>query len=307
MSFAVDIITYPCSCVVLQGNAGIGFSMLIIIMTICVALIAALSAIGVCERCKMERGGVYFLLSHVLGARIGASVGIIYCFGQVSAWCHFKDKLAFSQQIWYKFLEPNLWTSDCCKSSQSHCMSFSGVSNHRQLECLSKRLFWLTTKIIKALHYWPFVRGIHQSLVDSPHKGRVMLKELLWHNVIMVWTCHEDRCAVMTCAKFCCHHHLNFGLEQNNISINLNCGWKIPAQWVLEVFFWTWCTKLFTSSNSGFMETFLTNIISFHWFGTVWKEVPIWNTYHRYLILTQWALRHVVVILKVLSSDTCFR
>ena len=66
-----------------QGNAGIGLSVLIIFITIVVALLAALSAIGVCERCKMESGGVYFLLSHVLGARIGASIGIIYCFGQV--------------------------------------------------------------------------------------------------------------------------------------------------------------------------------------------------------------------------------
>ena len=76
MSQSIDVF-------ILQGNAGIGLSMLIIVMTIFVAMIAALSAIGVCERCKMERGGVYFLLSHVLGARIGASVGILYCFGQV--------------------------------------------------------------------------------------------------------------------------------------------------------------------------------------------------------------------------------
>ena len=27
-------------------------------------------------------------------------------------------------------------------------------------------------------HYWPFVRGIHQSLVDSPHKGPVIQKAL---------------------------------------------------------------------------------------------------------------------------------
>ena len=66
-----------------QGNAGIGFSMLILFMTVSVAMIAVLSAIGVCERCRMERGGVYFLLSHVLGARVGASIGILYCFGQV--------------------------------------------------------------------------------------------------------------------------------------------------------------------------------------------------------------------------------
>ena len=69
-----------------QGNAGIGFSILIILMTISVSMVAALSAIGVCERCKMERGGVYFLLSHVLGAKVGASIGILYCFGQVGNW-----------------------------------------------------------------------------------------------------------------------------------------------------------------------------------------------------------------------------
>ena len=38
---------------------------------------------------------------------------------------------------------------------------------------------------IKVLHYWPFVRGIHQSLVDSPHKGPVMQMEFLWHEAHM--------------------------------------------------------------------------------------------------------------------------
>ena len=47
-------------------------------------LVVALSGIGVCERCHMESGGVYFLMSHVLGARIGGSVGVIYCFAQVT-------------------------------------------------------------------------------------------------------------------------------------------------------------------------------------------------------------------------------
>ena len=176
-------------------------------------------------------------------------------------------------------------------------MSFNGVSNHHQLECLSKRLFWLTTKIIKALYDWPFVRGIHQSLVDSPHKGLVMWKEL---GLNMPWW---QMCCCYLC-KILLSSSLEFWIRTNNISINLNCGWKIPAQWVLEVFFCTSCSKLFTSNNSGFMETFLTNIISFHWFGTVWKEAPIWNTYHSCLSLTQWAL---VVILKVLSPNTCFR
>ncbi|XP_013418011.1 solute carrier family 12 member 8 isoform X2 [Lingula anatina] len=64
------------------GNAGIGLSILIICLTIGVALVSVLSAIGVCERCQMESGGIFFLLSHVLGAKIGASIGVIYCFGQ---------------------------------------------------------------------------------------------------------------------------------------------------------------------------------------------------------------------------------
>lgn len=48
------------------------------------ALISVLSAVGMCERCRVESGGVYFLLAHVLGSRFGGSLGLLYCFGQVS-------------------------------------------------------------------------------------------------------------------------------------------------------------------------------------------------------------------------------
>ena len=35
--------------------------------------------------------------------------------------------------------------------------------------------WWHHTMACKCfLHYWPFVRGIHHELVDSPHKGLVM-------------------------------------------------------------------------------------------------------------------------------------
>lgn len=79
-------LTTLCICclrVCFQGNAGIGLSVLIIFLTMLVALVAILSGIGVCERCRMQTGGVYFLLSHILGSRMGASVGVLYCFGQV--------------------------------------------------------------------------------------------------------------------------------------------------------------------------------------------------------------------------------
>ena len=37
-------------------------------------------------------------------------------------------------------------------------------------------------------HYWPFVSGIYWWLVDSPHKGTVMLKVFPYHDVIMSHT-----------------------------------------------------------------------------------------------------------------------
>ena len=40
------------------------------------------------------------------------------------------------------------------------------------------------TNTIRVLHHWPFVRGNHQSLVDSPHKGSVMWKAFPSHDTI---------------------------------------------------------------------------------------------------------------------------
>ncbi|KAK0159623.1 hypothetical protein PV327_010718 [Microctonus hyperodae] len=64
------------------GQAGALNAVLIILSTVCVALVTVLSAVGICERCRVESGGVYFLLSHVLGSRFGGSIGLLYCFGQ---------------------------------------------------------------------------------------------------------------------------------------------------------------------------------------------------------------------------------
>ena len=59
-------------------------------------------------------------------------------------------------------------------------------SNHRQLDCLFNTLLRIMTGIIKHAHYWPFMRGIHQSPVDSPHKWPVMQKALPCHDVIII-------------------------------------------------------------------------------------------------------------------------
>ncbi|XP_053615445.1 solute carrier family 12 member 8 [Plodia interpunctella] len=64
------------------GQAGLVNAIFIVIFTVFVALISVLSAVGICERCRIESGGVYFLLAHTLGSRLGGALGIIYCFGQ---------------------------------------------------------------------------------------------------------------------------------------------------------------------------------------------------------------------------------
>ena len=65
------------------AEAGIGHSALIVLSAVLLILAAVFAAIGICERCHVQSGGVYFLISHVLGARRGAAVGIIYVVGQV--------------------------------------------------------------------------------------------------------------------------------------------------------------------------------------------------------------------------------
>ncbi|XP_039267120.2 solute carrier family 12 member 8-like isoform X1 [Styela clava] len=64
------------------GNVGVGLAVLIVFMTVTVALLASLAAIGICERLKdVHSGGVYFVVSHVLGGKIGGTVGVMYAFG----------------------------------------------------------------------------------------------------------------------------------------------------------------------------------------------------------------------------------
>lgn len=64
------------------AQAGIVASLLIIFCCVVIGLVSVLSAIGIVERCRVESGGVYFLISHTMGSRIAGSFGLLYCFGQ---------------------------------------------------------------------------------------------------------------------------------------------------------------------------------------------------------------------------------
>lgn len=64
------------------GQAGVINAVLMVLATVGVVLTSVMSAVGICERCRMESGGVYFLLAHVLGSRFGGAIGLLYVFGQ---------------------------------------------------------------------------------------------------------------------------------------------------------------------------------------------------------------------------------
>ncbi|XP_046999272.1 solute carrier family 12 member 8 isoform X1 [Schistocerca americana] len=64
------------------AQAGVLNAVLIVLATVAVALVSVLSAVGICERCRMESGGVYFLVAHVLGSQYGGALGLLYVFGQ---------------------------------------------------------------------------------------------------------------------------------------------------------------------------------------------------------------------------------
>ncbi|XP_074857014.1 solute carrier family 12 member 8 isoform X2 [Carettochelys insculpta] len=69
----------------LVGNTGILLGMFLVSFVVLVALVTVLSGIGVCERCSVGSGGVYSMISTVLGGQVGGTIGLLYIFGQCVA------------------------------------------------------------------------------------------------------------------------------------------------------------------------------------------------------------------------------
>ncbi|NXO91038.1 S12A8 protein, partial [Certhia brachydactyla] len=69
----------------LVGNTGIVMGMFLVSFVILVALVTVLSGIGVCEKCCIGSGGVYSMISTVLGGQVGGTIGLLYIFGQCVA------------------------------------------------------------------------------------------------------------------------------------------------------------------------------------------------------------------------------
>ncbi|XP_061579743.1 solute carrier family 12 member 8 [Cololabis saira] len=69
----------------LVGNTGVLLGMFLVSMVVIVALVTVMSGIGVSEHCGVGSGGIYSMISNVLGGRVGGTVGLLYVFGQCVA------------------------------------------------------------------------------------------------------------------------------------------------------------------------------------------------------------------------------
>ncbi|XP_040005079.1 solute carrier family 12 member 8 isoform X2 [Xiphias gladius] len=69
----------------LVGNTGVLLGMLLVSSVVLVALVTVMSGIGVCEHCGIGSGGIYSMISTVLGGRVGGTMGLLYVFGQCVA------------------------------------------------------------------------------------------------------------------------------------------------------------------------------------------------------------------------------
>uniref|UniRef100_A0A2K6TS64 Solute carrier family 12 member 8 n=1 Tax=Saimiri boliviensis boliviensis TaxID=39432 RepID=A0A2K6TS64_SAIBB len=66
----------------LVGNTGVLLGMFLVSFVVLVALITVLSGIGVGEHSSIGSGGVYSMISSVLGGQMGGTIGLLYVFGQ---------------------------------------------------------------------------------------------------------------------------------------------------------------------------------------------------------------------------------
>ena len=85
----------------------------------------------------------------------------------------------------------------------------------------------------KATIYWPFVRGIHQWMVDSPHKGPVMSKGFCCHDDIMLkWIVSNWGIFMVTTNN---QTMINIFLIYNNIKSNTSVHKQIQVWFIIKL------------------------------------------------------------------------
>lgn len=129
-----------------MAQAGIIASFAIIFCSVVIGLVSVLSAIGIVERCRIDSGGVYFLISNTMGSRVGGSIGLLYCFGQAVG-CAL-NVLGFGESVAGLIGFPNnVWMIRLCAAS---AVLLLGVINVAGVKWVIKLQFALLVVLLLA-------------------------------------------------------------------------------------------------------------------------------------------------------------
>ena len=142
----------------------------------------------------------------------------------------------------------------------------------------------------KVLHYWPFVRGIHRSPVDSPHEGRPVTRCLMF-----LW-CVPDQTVEQI-------------VEMPMIWDTMALWWGVQSgavitQWMLSKFptkVTCWFILWFTPCLS---QWYICNIMSY--WTSLWRHLTVYHTVKAERNLTRRGLTNMTKIVQVPLSNACF-
>ncbi|NWH65040.1 S12A8 protein, partial [Geococcyx californianus] len=160
----------------LVGNTGIVMGMFLVSFVILVALVTVLSGIGVCEKCSIGSGGVYSMISTVLGGQVGGTIGLLYIFGQCVAGAMYIT--GFAESIADVLSLSNIWA--VCGISLAVLLGLLGINLAGVKWIIRLQLLLLFLLAISTLD---FVIGSFTHL-DPEHGFVGYSEELMFNNTL---------------------------------------------------------------------------------------------------------------------------
>ncbi|KAK3569009.1 hypothetical protein QTP86_021583 [Hemibagrus guttatus] len=167
----------------LVGNTGVLLGMLLVSLVVLVALVTVMSGMGVCERCTVGSGGVYSMISMVLGGRVGGTVGLLYVFGQCVAGAMYIT--GFAESIAEVLTVQSVWAVRGI--SVAVLLALLGINLAGVKWIVRLQLILLAILAVSTLD---FIIGTFSHL-DPEHGFVGYSEELLWANTLPDYTAGE--------------------------------------------------------------------------------------------------------------------
>lgn len=167
----------------LVGNTGVLLGLLLVSLVVLVALVTVMSGMGVCERCTVGNGGVYSMISMVLGGRVGGTVGLLYVFGQCVAGAMYIT--GFAESIAEVLTVESVWAVRGI--SVAVLLALVGINLAGVKWIVRLQLVLLAILAVSTLD---FIIGTFSHL-DPEHGFVGYSEELLWTNTLPDYTAGE--------------------------------------------------------------------------------------------------------------------